>query len=221
VATQILLQVQNCQVVSLAQSEQLAQRRISLDGLLLHQVVGLGVGHDTLGDRRAADLRSLGVAQERAQLVRDLDRLGEDAGLGLRTLDLGAGPLAAAIGALGQAGSLLLDGLESRRSRRGRGLQVVQVLLQRRDGLLEGGTEILLSSRGGRGDLHNSRGGNHHRGGDLSLDGLLGGLGHNGGGNRGGYGDSLGLRGLLGGLRGGAHRVSGGGSRCGHGTQLC
>jgi hypothetical protein len=221
VATQILLQVQNRQVVSLAQREQLAQRRIGLDGLLLHQVVGLSVGHDTLGDRRAADLSSLGVAQERAQLVRDLDRLGEDAGLGLRTLDLGAGPLTAAIGALGQAGGLLLDGLESRCSRRGCGLQVIQVLLQRRDGLLEGGTEILLGSRGRRGDLHNGRGGNH-RGCDLSLDDLLSGLGHNGGGhNGGGYGGSLGLRGLLGGLRGGAHRVSGGGSRCGHGTQLC
>ena len=220
-ATQELLQVQDGQVVSLAQRQQLAQGGVGLDGLLLHQVVGLGVGHDTLGHRGAANLGSLGLAQERAQLVRNLHGLGEDAGLGLRTLNLGAGPLAAAVRTLGQTGSLLLNRLEGRGRRGSRGLQVVQVLLQRRNGLLQRGAEVLIGRRGGRGGnngLHN--GGGSHRG-SLGLHGLLGGLhGHRGGsGHGGGYGGSLGLRGLLGGLRGGAHRVSGGGSRCGHGTQ--
>lgn len=219
-ATQELLQVQDGQVVGLAQRQQFAQRGVGLDGLLLHQVVSLGVRHDTLGHRRAANLGSLGLAQERAQLIGNLHGLGEDAGLGLRTLNLGAGPLAAAVRTLGQARSLLLNGLQCRGSGGRRGLQVVQVLLQRRNRLLQRGTEVLIGRRGGRGGnngLHNG----DRRGSNLGLRGLLRGLhGHRGNsGHRGGYGGSLGLGGLLGGLRGGAHRVSGGGSRCGHGTQ--
>lgn len=87
--------------------------------------MGLGVGHDTLGDRGAADLRSLGLAEERAQLVRDLHGLREDAGLRLRTLDLGARALAAAVRTLGEASSLLLNRLERRGSRGRRRLQIV------------------------------------------------------------------------------------------------
>ena len=221
-ATQELLEVQNRQVVRLAEGEELAESGVGLDGLLVHQVVGLGIGHDTLGDRRAANLRSLRLAEERAELVRNLDGLREDAGLRLRTLDLRAGALAAAVRTLGEASSLLLNRLEGRGSRGRRGLEVVQVLLQRRNGLLQRGTEVLIRRRGwrrGNNGLRDWRG--DHRGSHLSLGRLLGGLGGNRGGrrHRGSNSGSLGLGGLLGGLGGRAHRTRGGGCRCGHGTQ--
>jgi hypothetical protein len=219
VATQELLEVEDGKIIGLAEGEELAESGIGLDGLLLHQVVRLGIRHDTLGNRRAANLSSLGLAKERAELISNLDGLGEDAGLGLSTLNLGTGPLAATVSTLGEAGSLLLNSLEGRgRSSSGR-LEVVEVLLERSNGLLERSTKVLIDgSRGGRGNngLDNGR---HSRGSNgLSLGDLLGGLGGSSG-HRGGNGGSLGLGGLLGGLGGRAHRTSGGGCRCGHGTQ--
>jgi hypothetical protein len=222
VATEELLEVEDGKVVSLTEGEELAESSVGLDGLLVHKVVGLGIGHDTLGDGRAANLSSLGLTKEGAELISNLDGLGEDARLGLSTLDLGTGPLAAAISALGEAGSLLLDGLEGGGSSGGSSLEVVEVLLKGSNGLLERGTEVLISDSGRSGDNIDDRGSN--RGGNsLSLGGLLGGLGNNRGSRshrgRNNSGNSLSLGGLLGGLGGRAHRVSGGGSRCGHGTQ--
>lgn len=194
VATQVLLEVQDRQFVSLGQRQQFAQRRIGVDRLLVHQAVGLRVGHHTLRDRRAADLSALGLAQEGAQFIRDLHGLREDAGLGLSTRRLGRGPLAAAIRTLRKARRLLLDRLQRSQRRVSGRLQRVQLLLQSRDGLLQSGTKILLDCNGGdRGSLDGDRGGHRRRGRNLrgggssgSLRRLLADLGgrHHGGSDR-------------------------------------
>ena len=221
-AAQELLQVQDGQHIALIQGQQLAQRRIRLDGLLVHQVVVARILHHTLGHRRPAHLRVLGLAQERAQLRGDLHGLGEDAGLGLGTLHDLRLALAAAIRLLRQARRLLLNGLQGRRRRRRRRLQARQLLLQVRNGLLQGGTHVLIgrSLRGGDNGLGDRR---SHRLGLLLLSlgrlllghlllGRLGGLGlrNNGNGNSNGLSNSL--RSLLARLHGGAHFGGVGGS---------
>ena len=229
VAAEELLEVQDRERVTLVERQELAERGIGLDRLLVHEVVGARIRHDTLRDRRAADLRVLGVGEEAAELVADLDGLREDAGLGLRTGDGLRLALAAAIGLLDDAGRLLLNDLErSGGGRRGR-LERTQLLVELRDRLLERGTDILLNDgvrgRGG----HNGRG----RGGDYcSLDDLRGlrglrGLGGRNGGSNNNRGGDLNNRG--GGLRGrllrrrlrsGTHFGIVGGTNCGHGTRV-
>ncbi len=189
-AAQVLLQVQDRQRITLVQRQQLAKGGIGLDRLLVHQVVGTRIRHHTLGHGRAAHLSVLGLAKEGAQLGGDLHGLGEDAGLGLSTLNGLYLALAAAIGLLGKARSLLLNHLERGSGRAEGGLQAGQLLVKVGDGLLERGTDVLL---GGDGRLS---GGRRHNGGR-----------HNRRGNR---GSSLGLRGL--GLRGLRGRRRGGGS---------
>ena len=180
-AAQVLLQVEDGQHIALVQGQQLAQRRIRLDGLLVHQVVGARILHHALGHRRPAHLRVLRLAQEGAQLSRDLHRLGEDAGLGLGTLHGLRLALAPAVRLLDHAGRLLLNRLERRGRRRGRRLQVRQLLLEVRDGLLQRDTDILLRHR----HLRRRRGLGHHLN-NLLLLGLrlrlrgLRGLRHNG-----------------------------------------
>lgn len=231
VAVQVLLEVQDRDLVVLRHRQQLAQSRIGLDLLLIHQVVGVGVGHDRLGHLRAADLRTLGLAQEGAQLVRDLHGLGEDAGLGLTGLGAVGLALAAALGLLDHARGLLLDGLQGRGSRGEGRLQAAQLLVELSDGGSQRSADILLSSRHGRsrGSGHGRGGGHRGRRGDLRLRGLgrlglhlLRGGGGGRGGRNGGDGGSLGLAGLLAGrLRGGAHLVAVvRGSVGGHGTRI-
>ena len=218
VAVQVLLQVQDRDLVILRDRQELAQGRIGLDLLLVHQVVGVRVGHHRLGDLRAADLRALGLAQEGAQLVRDLHGLGEDAGLGLTGLGAIGLALAAALGLLDHARSLLLDRLQSRGRRGESRLQARQLLVQLGDRGSQRGADVLLSRRRSRRGRNRGgrRNGSGRRGG-LGLRGLrrLGGLRLLGGGRR--YrgrsrngGDGLGsLSSLLAGrLRGGAHLVA-------------
>ena len=213
VATQVLLKVQDRQGIRLRQSQQFTQRGVGLDRLLIHQAVGLGIGHHTLRDRRAADLGILRLAQERAQLLRNLHGLREDAGLGLSTRRLGRGPLAAAIRTLRKARRLLLDRLQRSQRRVSGRLQRIKLLLQRRDGLLQSGTKILLDrSSSRRSSLNDHRRGHHGRGDGGGLSGgrlrsLLADLGsrrHGGSDsdNRRRSGNSLSLSGLLGGSLG-------------------
>ena len=202
-AAQVLLQVEDGQRVALVQGQQLAQRGIRLDRLLVHQVVGAGIGHHTLGHRGAAHLRVLGLAQEGAQLGRDLHRLGEDAGLGLGTLNGLHLALAAAIRLLDHTRRLLLDHLQGRRRRAEGGLETRQLLVEISDGLLEGGTDVLLSGshrrlRGGGGNHGRGHRGRHCN--SLRLLGSLGGLGWRSSHNRGG--DSNNSLSRLGGLLG-------------------
>ena len=222
VTAQILLEVQDAEAIRLAQRQKLAQRGVSLDGLLVHQVVGLRVAHHTLGDGRAADLSALGVTQEGAELIRHLHRLGEDAGLGLTTLGLG-GALLLAIRLLGQASRLLLNRLQRIAGSRGSGLEAGEVLLEGRDALLEGGTEVLIRDvgdglrRGRHRGGHRGRRGNRRRclnrlGGLLGdLGGSRGGRGSDGHRGRGGSGLRLYDGGLLGRLGGSAHFADVGG----------
>ena len=239
-AAEELLEVQNRERVTLVERQELAERGIGLNRLLVHEVVGARVRHDTLRDRRAADLRVLRLGEEAAELVANLDRLREDARLGLRTGDGVRLALAAAVGLLNDAGRLLLNDLESSGGgRRGR-LERTQLLVELRNRLLERGTNVLLDGLGGRG-------GNRRRGGNLcgcncsrsgglrfGLFGNLRGLDCNGGGcnrrgcNRGGHRGRGGLRGLgldflrrrrLGG-NGSAHFGRVGGTNCGHRTRV-
>lgn len=230
VAAEELLEVQNRERVTLVERKELAEGGVGLDRLLVHEVVGAGIRHDTLRDRRAADLRVLRVGKEAAELVADLDGLREDAGLRLRTLNRLRLTLAAAIGLLDHAGGLLLNDLEGTGGGRGRRLESTQLLVELRDRLLERGTDILLNDRvrGSRGyrrccrDGHNGR--LNNGGGGLRL-GRLGGLrGHRcrcSNRRRGlNNGRNLRLRRLRGLGRNGAHFGSIGGTICGHLTRV-
>jgi hypothetical protein len=199
------LQVEDGQHISLRQGQELAQRSVGLDGLLVHQVVGLGVGQHTLGHVRAGHGGALGLAQEGAQLIGDLGGLVEHAGSSHTTLGLGAA-LAAAVGLLDHTGSLLLDTLQGSRSVRGGGLQAGQLLVELGDGLLELGTQVLLGHLRHRGDGgHHLSHGRSHRGGSLrGLDRLDRHRGGYRGGSHRGRGSGSGSGRLLGRL-GGAH----------------
>ena len=209
---QVLLEVQDRQRITLLQRQQLAERRIGLDRLLVHQVVLARIRHNALRHRRPADLRVLRLAEERAQLRADPHRLREDAGLRLSALDGLRLALAAALGLLNHARGLLLNDLQRRRRRAERRLQRRQLLVEIRDRLLERGTNILLR----RLERRRCRGGSNRRGRDrrnhlLGLDRLRLGrllLGHSNGRGQGGNGLNNGLHSgslLGGGLRGRAH----------------
>lgn len=225
---QVLLQVQDRDLVILRHRQELAQRRIRLDLLLVHQVVGVGIGHDRLGDLRAADLRALGLTQEGAQLIGDLHGLREDARLGLTSLSTVRLALAAALGLLNHARGLLLNRLERGRRRGESRLQAAQLLVELSDGSRQRGADVLLSRRRSRRGRDGGRRSDGRRGGRrLGLRGLgrlhLGLLRRSRGrGRNGGYRGSLGLGGLLAGrLRGGAHLVAVvRGSVGGHGTRM-
>ena len=231
-AAEELLEVQDRERVTLVKRKKLAERGIGLDRLLVHEVVGAGIRHDTLRDGRAADLRVLRLGEEAAELVADLDGLREDAGLGLRTGDGLRLALAAAIGLLDDAGGLLLNNLESTGGGRGGDLEGAELLVEVRNGLLERGTDVLLNNgvRGRGGDRRrgrNNRGLNNGDGRlrDLRLGRLRGcrNRGDNGGDNRGlnrGNGCLGGLRRLRRRLCGSAHFGSVGGTNCGHRTRV-
>jgi hypothetical protein len=227
VSAEELLEVQDSQVLALVQGQQLAQSSIGLDGLLVHQVVALGIGQHTLGYSGAADLSTLGLAQEGAQLLSNLHGLSEDAGadLGLTTLSGISLALLATVSLLDDTGSLLLNGLQSIGCGGCGGLQVRQLLLEVGNGLLESGTDVLLMG------LSGSSGGNGRHGycgssGDgliVLLGGSLGSSGNRGGdGYSGCCGDGLvlGCGGLLGGLHGGAHFGVVRGTIRRHGTRM-
>ena len=233
-AAEVLLQVEDRQRVALIQRQQLAQGRISLDRLLVHQAVLTRIRHHALRHRRAAHLRVLRLTEERAQLGADRHRLREDARLGLSALNGLRLALAAALSLLHDARGLLLNHLQRRRRRAERRLQRRELIVQVRDGLLERGTNVLFRRLNGRRRQNGSNSRHRRRGNDgRRLDGLrlgllgrlhlllgnrLGGLGGNGGrGSNNGSNSSGGS--LLGRLHGGTHDVSVGGSIGGHGTR--
>ena len=118
-ALEVLLEVEDREVVLLREAEELAERGIRLDRLLVRQLVVLRVLHDTTRDIRAADLRARREAEEDAELLRDLYRLGEDRRrvrllLTIRT-DRTRLAAAATLGLLLKAGDLLLHLLHLRR----------------------------------------------------------------------------------------------------------
>jgi len=157
VAAEVLLEVENRERVTLVEREELAERGVRLDRLLVHKALAARIRHHALRDRRAADLRVLGLAQERAELGRDLHRLREDARLGLRTLNRLRLALAAAIRLLREARRLLLNDLERGRRRAEGRLEARELLVEVSDRLLERGTDVLLNRLSGGGG-HDSGG---------------------------------------------------------------
>ena len=211
VAAQEALQVEDGECITLIERQELAQSDVSLDRLLVHQVVGAGIGHHTLRHLRAAHLRILGHAEERAELIRDLHGLGEDA-VGRGSTLRGRGlALALTLSLLDHASRLLLNRLEGGSSGRDLGLELAEHRLQGVQGVRErlGDIHLLLGRSGGLSDSRH-RGSDGNGGNRLSSLGLLGhlggGSGHGGGnGNRGLNGLRDGLLGRLG--SGGAHRT--------------
>jgi len=119
VTLEVLLEVEDGEAVLLREAEELAERGIRLDGLLVREVVVLCILHHAAGDIRAADLRTRSELEEDAELLRDLNRLGEDRrGVGLLLAIRTNGTsltAAAALGLLLKAGDLLLHLLHLRR----------------------------------------------------------------------------------------------------------
>ena len=116
---EVLLEVEDGEAVRLREAEELAERGIRLDGLLVRELVVLSILHDATRDIRAADLSARGKAEEDAKLLRDLNRLGKDRrGVGL-LLAIGTDSArlaaAAALGLLLKASNLLLHLLHLRR----------------------------------------------------------------------------------------------------------
>ncbi len=194
---EVTLEVEDLELILLRESEELAEGSVGLDDLLLHETLLLGIGANSSSDFRAAHESTLGLAEEHAEIIRDLRRLGED-----RLL----------LGLVGTVGSLAvattLGGLlELARN------AALKLLHVREDGG-EGSTESIhllnhVVELGNNVDFLN-RGSSLNSGG---RGGYNNGGGNNGSGNRGSRGGSLGLLGggsggFLGGSLG-AHFISG------------
>ena len=115
---QVALEVEDLELILLRQRQQLAQGRIRLDDLLVHQLVGLGVAADLRRHLRAGERRALRNAEERAERIRNGRRLREDRLLlddGLTVLRRRGGATAATLGRLLElTGDLLLELLHVR-----------------------------------------------------------------------------------------------------------
>jgi len=238
VHVQVLLQVEVRELVLLLEVQQLQQRGVTVDVVLVLQVLLLHVRRDELRHVGAGLLGAGGATHEGAQGRGDVGGDLED-GDARRLALLALYHLAAAalVGHLLQLGRLLLHALGLADELRHRLAHRQQARRQRLGLRLEA---YLLRYYGrhltrGRGSHHRGRGSRHggshgrrsHRGRSL-LRGLrgLGGLSH--GGSHHSYRGNYGLFGLLrhytlyGGLRGGgsrAHYTRGGGRSRGHFTQ--
>ena len=179
---QVALEVEDLELILLRQRQQLAQRRIRLDDLLVHQLVGLGVAADLRRDLRAGEQGALRDTEERAERVRDGRRLREDRLLlddRLTALRHGGSAAAATLGRLLElAGDLLLELLHVRQDGAEHRAEGVDLLYK--------GVEVLddvdlLGGGGGNGGSgrRNGNGGRRRNGGDN----LGGGSGGRGGGD--------------------------------------
>lgn len=113
VVLEVALEVEDSNLLGLRALEELAKRGIRVDVLLVVEAVLLDVVHDATGDVRAAHLRALGLAEEDAEVIRDLLRAGEDRrllGEGVaRLIQLGRLRAAATAGLLDLASKTLLE----------------------------------------------------------------------------------------------------------------
>ncbi len=78
VGLEVSLQIENLQLILLGNGQQLAQRSISLNHLLLHQTLLLGIGADGSSYLATAHLSALGLVQEYTQCITDFAGLSED-----------------------------------------------------------------------------------------------------------------------------------------------
>ena len=235
-AVQVALEVEVRQGLALADEEQLLERRIRLDVVLVLQGLLLHVVVHTLRHLRAAHQSALGLHEEGAELIRHLDGALEDgrrtlgrirALLHLRAALALAGILDLAVYALvellhlaEQEGHRLAESGELGGNR-------LQVLIQSGRGAGDHGTSGLLHRGGGHHHRRRRSGGGRGRGGLGGLRRLRGlrGLGHGRSGHgrsshRGGHGHGLRRSSLLrDGLRGSrTHYTRDGGSLRGHFT---
>ena len=185
VGLQVALEVEDLELILLRQRQQLAQGRIRLDDLLVHQLVGLGVAADLRRHLRAGERRALRNTEERAERVRDGRRLREDRLLlddGLTVLRYGGSAAAATLGRLlDLAGDLLLELLHVREDGGKHRAQGVD-LLHKGGKVLDDVNGIGRRGSSDRGDNgRRNGGGNGGRGGDGRSD-LRGSSGYSGGG---------------------------------------
>jgi len=186
VGLQVALEIQDLQLIRLLQRQQLAQGRIGLDHLLVHQTLLARVGADARRDLAARDLRALGDAEEQAERIRDGRGAVEDGVLlGLVGITLGLARAAALGGLLQLLGNLLLQDLQLRVDRGDGGAQRVDLLNGGRDA----GGDVDLLGVGLRG-VNGRRDGNGRRGRRRGRDRRRGRRGDRGGGrgDRGGLG---------------------------------
>ena len=236
---EVALEVEDLELIRLREREELAEGRIGLDNLLLHELVVARIGADTARDIAAAEESALADTEELAERLRDLNGLLEDRALLLGRLraigvERDRAAAAALLGLLELTRNLLLEFLHVAEDRAERGTERVDRLDERgelRDDVdVNGGRgrrcgDEVIGRRnyGGGGDGRNYGGGRGlGRRNDGSNRGLrrLGGRGGRGGRNRrnsrnrrdGGRGD-LGLGGL-----GRAGLLGGGGGECWDGS---
>jgi hypothetical protein len=200
VRLEVALEIEDLELIGLGKSKELTERGIGLDDLLHHKSVLLGVAADASGHLRAADLSSLGEAEEGTESIRDGGRLGEDGILLGLVLSIHNGGLAPAtlLSLLELARDLLLELLHIRVKRAEGGAELVHALHDSVE--LGDDVHVLLSggSRGGGLDsLGGDRGGgNRGRSGNSNggSDGRGGGRGGGGGGLAAGFLSDLGGR---------------------------
>jgi hypothetical protein len=210
VGLQVALEVEDLELIRLSDAEELAERSIRLDQLLLHETLLLGVGANLGGDLGAAEESTLGLAEEDAELIGNLSGLLKDGlllGLIGGTLRGGLATTAALAGLLELTRDTLLKLLELREEG-GNGLAEAINLLNNGVELGDdvdllgdggGGRRRLNDGRGGDDDRGNNDGGRSRRsddrgrGGNCRGSGLLlgGGLAGTGGLGRGGRGAHL------------------------------
>jgi hypothetical protein len=214
VVLQVALEVQDRQLIRLLQAKELAEGRIGVDLLALHQALLLRVRADALRHRRAGDKGALRDAKELAERIghgrgarEDRLLLGERRAVLRNSLRLAA--TAALGGLLHLAGQLLLELLDRRAELADELPGILNLLGQRRE--LRKDVHDNRRARRGSG-LNNGRNNGRRRGGGGNNRRGLGGLGGRGlyglGGRRGSSGRRIGLlRGTLGGRRSRAHVV--------------
>lgn len=188
---EVALEVEDLELIRLREREELAEGRIGLDDLLLHELVVARIGADTARDVAAAEKSALADTEELAERLRNLDGLLEDRALllgRLRTIGVERNRAAAAalLGLLELTRNLLLEFLHVAEDRAERGTERVDRLDERRKlrddvdvhdgrgGRRRGDNLIGRRDYGGRGDRRDYGGGlgGRNDGGDRGLRGL-------------------------------------------------
>ena len=190
---QVALEIQDLQLIRLLQRQELAQGRIGLDDLLVHQTLLARVGANAGRDLAARDLGALGDAEELGQRIRDGRGAVEDRLLlGLVGITLRLARAATLGGLLQLLGNLLLQDLELRVDRGDGRAQRVDLLDGGRDA--GGDVHLLRVGLGGGDGVDGRRRGNRRRG--RRGDGHGGGRRGGSSGRRGGGGLGLTTSGL-------------------------
>lgn len=205
---EVALEVEVREALRVRNAEELLERGIRLDVVLVLEALLLDVGRHRLGDIGAAHLAALGLAEEDAEVIAELGGDLEDAeagGLGRAVLvELGRGAALALAGILDLAGNTLLELLELG-VERGDGLaeaiqgtdHTTDLIADRLDRLLGGNLRNGRCS-GGRRNNRRRNDSNRLGLGNGLLDGLLGLNGNRGRNcNRGGHNSDRNLNSLL------------------------